>query len=62
VVVVVVGRTGRVVVVAGAVVAGAVEEAVVVDGATVPAEPSSLQAATATRMSIRATKRRIPAG
>jgi hypothetical protein len=40
----------------------AVVEAVVVEGATVPAEPSSLQAATPNRRSIRATKRRIPAG
>ena len=59
---VVVGRTGRVVVVAGAVVAGAVEEGIVVEGATVPAEPSSLQAATMDNRAIRTTKRRMPAG
>jgi hypothetical protein len=61
VVVVVGGRTGRVVVV-GAVVVGAVDEGVVVDAATVPAELPSPQAASAVRSAMRATRRRIPPG
>ena len=58
---VVLGRTGWVVVVR-AVVGGAVEEGEVVDGATVPAEPPSPQAASANRNAMKATRRRIPPG